>query len=192
MTQREDIYWNTFLPAFFARVSDIIKNRITEYLKPMGLSNAHSIYIMALTLREGQTLVGLSQFLDMDRSNTIHVIKVLREKGLVYDDRKNESDKKYRIYLTEEGKSLGLHLMDFQTEVMNEYMRNISNEEVITMRNILLKLLNNMDPDLDNYMLCRYQDPFYTYLHVDMGEELPYHVMNHLREKESSDSDEEE
>ncbi|MCL1811673.1 MAG: MarR family winged helix-turn-helix transcriptional regulator, partial [Methanomassiliicoccaceae archaeon] len=159
MAQREDVYWNTFLPAFFARVSDIIKNEMTKELKPYGLTSAHGIYIMALTLRDGQTMVGLSQFLDMDASNTNHVIKALRSRGLVYDDRASESSKKFKIYLTEKGRELGLHLMDFQTEYMNGYFNGISNEEIITLRNILLKLLKNIDPDLDNYMLCRYQDP---------------------------------
>jgi Transcriptional regulators len=189
MTQREDVYWNTFLPAFFARVSDIIKNEMTKELKPLGLTSAHGIYIMALTLRDGQTMVGLSQFLDMDTSNTNHVMKLLRSKGLVYDDRESESSKKFKVYLTEKGRNLGLHLMDFQTECMNGYLKGITNEEVITLRNILLKLLRNIDPDLDNYMLCRYQDPFYTYLHVDLGEDLPYHVMNHLRKKDSDPSE---
>ncbi len=190
--QREDIYWNTFLPAFFARVSDIIKSKITEKLSPMGLTYAHGLYIMGLTLRDGQTLVGLSDFLDMDKSNTNHVIKVLREMDLVYDDRPTPSSKKYKIYLTEKGKALGLELMDFQTELMNGYFENITSEEVITLRNILLKFLKNIDPDLDNYMLCRYQDPFYTYLHANFGDDLPFHVMNHLESnKKGSKKDEE-
>ena len=112
MTQREDIYWNTFLPAFFTRISDIIKNRITAELEPLGLTNAHAIYIMALTLKDGQTMVGLSQFLDLDTSNTNHVIKVLRERDLVCDDRVDQSKKKFRIFLTPEGRLLGLYLMD--------------------------------------------------------------------------------
>ncbi|MDR1954811.1 MAG: MarR family winged helix-turn-helix transcriptional regulator [Candidatus Methanoplasma sp.] len=193
MAQREDIYWNTFLPVFFARVSDILKKEMTKELEPLGLTSAHGIYIMGLTLRDGQTMVGLSQFLDMDVSNTNHVIKVLRSKELVYDDRTSESSKKFKIYLTDKGKELGLHLMDFQTGYMNRYFNGISNEEIITLRNLLLKFLRNIDPDLDNYMLCRYQDPFYTYLHVDLGEDLPYHVMNHLKNKmPSADAEEEE
>ena len=126
MTQREDIYWNTFLPAFFTRISDIIKNRITAELEPLGLTNAHAIYIMALTLKDGQTMVGLSQFLDLDTSNTNHVIKVLRERDLVCDDRVDQSKKKFKIFLTPEGRLLGLYLMDFQTNVVNECFKGIS------------------------------------------------------------------
>ena len=160
MTQREDIYWNTFLPAFFTRISDIIKNRITAELEPLGLTNAHAIYIMALTLKDGQTMVGLSQFLDLDTSNTNHVIKVLRERDLL----------------------LGLYLMDFQTNVVNECFKGISDEEILFMRNIMIRLLENIDPDLENYMQSRYQDPFYTYLHVDLGDEK-FHVVNHIRRR---------
>lgn len=180
MTQSEDIYWNTFMPAFFTRVSDIIKNRMTKELEPLGLTNAHAIYIMALTLKDGQTMVGLSQFLDLDSSNTNHVIKVLRDRSLVCDDRVDASKKKFRIFLTPEGRLLGLYLMNFQTTVMNECFRGISDEEVLFMRNIMIRLLQNIDPDLENYMQSRYQDPFYTYLHTDLGDDK-FHVMNHIR-----------
>jgi DNA-binding MarR family transcriptional regulator len=181
---REDIYWNTFLPAFFSRVSDINRKAITAALEPYGLTHAHGIYLMALTLRDGQTMVSLSQFLDMDSSNTNRVIKKLKEKNLVYDDRDSPSSKKYKIYLTEEGRLIGLFLMDHQTECMNQYFKGITNEEIISMRNTLLKLLNNMDPELESYMLCKYQDPFYTYLHVDMGKSAPYHVVNREKTKD--------
>jgi DNA-binding MarR family transcriptional regulator len=190
MVQREDVYWNTFLPAFFARVSDIIKSKIAEEMAPLGMNYTHAMYIMGLTLRDGQTLVGLSDFLDIDKSNTNHVMKTLREQGLVYDDRPSPTSKKYKVFLTEKGRALGLHLMDFQVELMNGYFKGISQEEIITLRNILLKFLNNIDPDLDNYMMCRYQDPFYTYLHANINDELPLHVITHLKElNEDGDDD---
>ena len=145
-----------------------------------------TIYIMALTLKDGQTMVGLSQFLDLDTSNTNHVIKVLRERDLVCDDRVDQSRKKFRIFLTPEGRLLGLYLMDFQTNVVNECFKGISDEEILFMRNIMIRLLENIDPDLENYMQSRYQDPFYTYLHVDLGDDK-FHVMNHIRRHHRED-----
>jgi len=182
MSLREDLYWNTFLPAFFARVSDIIRNRITEELAPYGLTYAHGIYLMALILRDGQSMTELSRFLDMDHSNTNHVIKVLKEKDLVYDDRKSPSSKKFRILLTDEGKELGHHLMDFQIDCMNKYFSEISDDELLSLRNILIKLMKSMDPEIDDYIECKYRDPFYTYLHVDMGDDAKYHAMKRDRD----------
>ena len=106
----------------------------------------------------------------------------MRERDLVCDDRVDQSKKKFRIFLTPEGRLLGLYLMDFQTNVVNECFKGISDEEILFMRNIMIRLLENIDPDLENYMQSRYQDPFYTYLHVDLGDEK-FHVVNHIRRR---------
>lgn len=103
MAIQEDVYWNSFLPAFFDRMSFQMRKNMTEVVSPYGLTSAHAVYLIALKLQDGQTLVSLSRFLDLDTANTNRVIKVLREKGFVYDDRKTENSKKYFIYLTEAG-----------------------------------------------------------------------------------------
>ena len=106
MESREDVYWNSFLPAFFDRMSVLMRKNMTAMVSDYGLTSAHAIYLIALKLQDGQTLVSLSRFLDLDTANTNRVIKVLREKGFIYDDRKTENSKKYSIYLTESGQNL--------------------------------------------------------------------------------------
>ena len=101
-----DTYWNSFLPAFMDRMSLQMRKNMTAIVEPYGLSHAHAIYLIALNLQDGQTMVSLSRFLDLDTANTTRVIKTLREKGFVYDDRKSESNKKFRIFLSDSGKAL--------------------------------------------------------------------------------------
>ena len=103
MAIQEDVYWNSFLPAFFDRMSFQMRKNMTEVVSPYGLTSAHAVYLIALKLQDGQTLVSLSRFLDLDTANTNRVIKVLREKGFVYDDRKTENSKKY--FLSDRGRS---------------------------------------------------------------------------------------
>jgi len=166
MSDGEDVYWNSFLPAFFDRMSLVMRKNMTEIVSDHGLTSAHAVYLIALHIRDGQTLVSLSRFLDLDTANTNRVIKVLREKELVYDDRKSESSKKYNIYLTPEGHELAAKVMNGITELNNSYFRNIPREDILHMRNTLIRVLNNMNVDIDSYMGSRYEDPFYTHLHI--------------------------
>ncbi|MDO5853242.1 MAG: MarR family winged helix-turn-helix transcriptional regulator [Thermoplasmata archaeon] len=166
MPNREDVYWNSFLPAFFDRMSVLMRRNMTAIVADYGLTSAHAIYLIALKLQDGQTLVSLSRFLDLDTANTNRVIKVLREKGMVYDDRKTESSKKYCIWLTESGQELATKIMDGITELNNSYFENIPREDVLHMRNTLIHVLRNMDLDIDSYMGSKHENPFYTHLNI--------------------------
>lgn len=176
-----DTYWNSFLPAFFDRMSLQMRKNMTSIVEPYGLTHAHAIYLIALKLQDGQTMVGLSHFLDLDTANTNRVIKVLRQKGLVYDDRKSESNKKYRIFLTDEGKELAEKVMNGVRELNESYFADVPRENILIMRNTLIQVLTNMNLNIDEYMHSKYDDPFYTLLHIvpqtdDAYEAIPSRV----------------
>lgn len=176
-----DTYWNSFLPAFFDRMSLQMRKNMTSIVEPYGLTHAHAIYLIALKLQDGQTMVGLSHFLDLDTANTNRVIKVLRQKGLVYDDRKSESNKKYRIFLTDEGKELAERVMNGVRALNESYFADVPRENILIMRNTLIQVLRNMNLNIDEYMHSKYDDPFYTLLHIvpqsdDAYEAIPSRV----------------
>lgn len=163
---REDIYWNSFLPAFFDRMSLQMRKNMTDIVSDYDLTSAHAIYLIALKLQDGQTLVSLSRFLDLDTANTNRVIKILKEKELVYDDRKTDKSKKFNIYLTDSGRNLADRIMAGITELNNSYFEGIPREDVLQLRNTLIRILRNMNLDIDSYMGSKYEDPFYTHLHI--------------------------
>lgn len=163
---KEDIYWNSFLPAFFDRMSFQMRKNMNEMLVEYGLTSAHAIYLIALKLQDGQTLISLSTFLDLDAANTNRVIKVLRDKGYVYDDRETPKSRKYSIFLTESGRDLASMIMEKTTELNNSYFVGISREDILHLRNTLIRILRNMNLDIDEYMGSKYEDPFYTHLQI--------------------------
>lgn len=165
--EQYDIFWNSFLPMFFDRMNATMRNHMTNAVSNYGITSAHAIYLIALTLRDGQTQLQLSNFLDMDPANTNRVVKVLRNKGLVYDDRKNPGSRNFAIRLTEEGRKIGKHVMASTTKWMNECMDGVTREEILSMRSVLLRILNKMDPDLDRYMMSEFTNPFFTYIHTN-------------------------
>jgi DNA-binding MarR family transcriptional regulator len=164
MSGKEDLYWNSFLPMFFDRVGTIMRKNMTKIVEEYGLNSGHAIYLIALNLKNGQTLMELSRFLDLDPANTNRVIKVLREGGFVYDDRKKQESKKYRVYLTEQGWELSTKIMNDVVDLTNSYFEKVPHENILIMRNTLIAILKNMDPDIETYMKSKYANPYFTYL----------------------------
>lgn len=161
---KENIYWDSFLPIFFDRMTFLMRRSMDETVKEYGLTSAHSFYLIALNLQGPQTPAELSRFLDMDAANTHRVVKTLKEKGLVDDDRKSPSNKKYNIFLTEEGHAVSERVMDETQKSMNSYFDGISDDEIKEMRSTLIKVLKNVDHDFMKYVDSKYTNPFYTYL----------------------------
>ena len=145
----------------------MMKKNMTDLVADYGITGAHAIYLIALRLKDGQTLVEISRFLDLDTSNTNRVVKVLREKDLIYDDRQSESNKKYRIFLTEKGAQLADYIMDKTIELNDSYFRGIPYRDIIHMRRTLIQIMDNMGVDLEEYIGSKYTSRFYTYLQLN-------------------------
>ncbi len=180
-----NIYWNSYLPIFFDRMNSCMRRHMTAEVSDYGLTSAHAVYLIAIILNGPMTQRELSAFLDMDVANTNRVIKTLREKGMVYDDRASPESRNYKIHLTEIGKKLGKKVMDSTSQWMDEIMSVVPREDVLKMRSTLLRILNEMDPDLEDYMNSKYSNQFYTYLHSNpVGEKERFFESGRVRDGE--------
>lgn len=164
MADDSEVYWNSYLPIFFDRMSMSMREHMTASVSDYGLTSAHAVYLIALKLQGAMSQKDLSKFLDMDPANTNRVVKVLREKGMIYDDRVSQDSRNYKIHLTAIGKELAEKAMHETTEWMNEIVSGIPKEELYSMRNTLIKILVKMNVDIEQYMSSEYTNPFYTYL----------------------------
>jgi hypothetical protein len=59
MSDGEDVYWNSFLPAFFDRMSLVMRKNMTDIVSDHGLTSAHAVYLIALHIKDGQTSLPL-------------------------------------------------------------------------------------------------------------------------------------
>ncbi len=117
-----------------------LDERVSKY----GLNSHHVQYIMALSIHDGMTLVGLSRFLDIDNGNTHRVIKFLKENGFVYDDRKDSKSKKYHIFLTDRGKKVADEIADSIAELNRQYFSELTGDELMVMRKVSTKTFGNV------------------------------------------------
>jgi len=164
MTTEEGIGWNLFFPVFMDRLSTLMRRNMTRVVAPYDLTSAHAVYLIALKLKDGQTMMGLSKTLDLDPANTNRIVKILKEGGFVYDDRKTEKSKKYLIYLTETGKELANEIMNSNADLIDACFSGIPKENIIIIKNTMKEVLYNMDPELSKFVRYEYDNGYFPYL----------------------------
>jgi len=139
----DDPYWTSFMPLMLDDLSTDMLSNLTDMVEPFGITSAQAIYLIALYHKDGQTLVELSRFLNVDPANTNRMVRILMNKHYVYDDRRTPNSKKYSIYLTEDGKQL-TELIIYNVRVLNSiYFAGISDKDIINLRATLMKMKMN-------------------------------------------------
>lgn len=169
MATNEDICWNTFLPAFLDRLYSAMRKNIDSIVSDQGLTASHAAYLVGLKAHNGQTLIELSNYLDLDPANTNRIIKTLRDKELIFDDREKKSSKKYNVYLTDSGKELATKIVDGLNEQNYSYFNGIPREDVLVMRNALIKVFRNIKQNEEGTE--KKYDAFYMRMHLYPSEE---------------------
>jgi DNA-binding MarR family transcriptional regulator len=161
--QSDEELWNVFLPLLFDKIARNIRSDMSKELEDYGLSSMHAPYLMALNIKNGQTLMSLSHFLDMDRSNSCRVIRELEDKGMVYDLRRSPTSKNYPLFLTHKGEMISNKLMDVMYTLISMYFEGISENEYSKMKNTLIRLFDNISTE--GYSSPAWKmDPFYEYM----------------------------
>ncbi len=117
-----------------------IQRRVTDALKPYNLSSMHSMYLVTLYHKGEQTLVELSSELKFNRANTTRVIRDLIEKGYVVCDKNENNLRKYKVFLSEEGKKVAFDLNRQMENFKSEGVSRLTHEEWITLFALLDKL----------------------------------------------------
>ena len=139
-----DVYWNSFIVLIFEKITRNMKKDINTEVSKYGLTSAQVPYIIALTINDGQTMMSLSSFLDMDVANTSRMVRSMVAKGIVTQPKPHESSRRYPVYLTECGSEIGEHLIDFAARSIERYFDGVPKEDYVRVRNNLIRLFRNI------------------------------------------------
>ena len=126
-------------------LSKLKKNSLktqAKLLKPYNLGTRHAGYIMALSEGDGMTMKELSDTLCVDPANTTRVISTLTEMGYVSNDCPKEGSRKFKVFLTEEGKQVAEKM---KTDIVNcsiEIMDPLTDDEKKTFVTLLFKMVD--------------------------------------------------
>ena len=124
-------------------LSKLKKNSLktqAKLLKPYNLGTRHAGYIMALSEGDGMTMKELSDSLCVDPANTTRVISALTERGYVSNDCPKEGCRKFKVFLTQEGRRVADGIKKDIVNCSVEIMDPLTDDEKKTFVTLLFKM----------------------------------------------------
>lgn len=134
-----------FFPKSIGKLNKQMQKRFCEELKPCDLTSAHAMYLIVLFENEGMTLKEVTENVGMDKANTTRVISDLKEKGYIYTDRTREGGRKYKVFLTDEGKQAAEIVRSAITKMLDNIFSILTDAERAQYIAILKKIITNMN-----------------------------------------------
>jgi DNA-binding MarR family transcriptional regulator len=112
-------------------------------LEKFHLSAGTYPYLLTLNNNEGICQNQISRELNVDKAMSARTIKKLIEIGYIRKEEDKEDVRAYKLYITEEGKSVVPKIHKIIDEWIEILIEDSSNEEINTSINFLKKVLNN-------------------------------------------------
>ena len=132
---------------FMATMHKRFNKMMAKALLPYGLNGMHAIYLKAISDNPGITLKELSTTVHCDGAHTSRAIATLTQKKFVCDDRKDASQKKYKLFLTEAGQNAKKDVNQKMDVFHQDTLNILSSEEQKIFLELIQKFLVNFNTD---------------------------------------------
>lgn len=119
-------------------------NYVKKKLAPFNLAPEQNLIMMLLWEKDGLNQNEISEKLNKDKTNIARMVFNLEQKGFIRRTCGEHDRRSLRVYLTDEGKELGNHVIPVAEEFNEIACKGISNEELIQLRTILTKMCSNV------------------------------------------------
>jgi DNA-binding MarR family transcriptional regulator len=134
-----------FFPKSIGRLNKQMQKIFGKELKSCDLSSAHAMYMMVLYKNDGITLKELTENVGMDKANTTRVVRALKLKGYIFTNPAIEGTKKYKVYLTKDGKKAAEIVRASITKMLDEIFSILTETEREQYITILKKIITNIN-----------------------------------------------
>ena len=136
-----------FLPMSIGKLRKQMQKRFSQELKPFDLSSAHAHNLIVLFENDGLTMKELTESVEMDKANTTRVINDLQVKGFIHTDRIREGSRKYKVFLTEEGKKAAEIVRSAIKKMLDSIFSILTDTEKEQYITMLKKIITNINND---------------------------------------------
>ena len=136
-----------FFPKSIGRLNKQMHKIFGEELQSCDLSSGHAMYMIVLYENDGITLKELTENVGMDKANTTRVVRALKLKGYIYTDSAVEGTRKYKLYLTEDGKKAAEIVRASITKMLDNIFSILTDTEREQYIAILKKIITNINND---------------------------------------------
>lgn len=135
---------NCFMPVLVMTVTKTMRNYINSNLKCTDISNAHIMYLVALSRSDKATMANLSRMLNLDKSNTTRIISELEKYGYVQKENLENMSKNALYFLTEKGQQTAKQAQKILDDFHSEAIAGVSKEEAMIVDRVLNKIYDNI------------------------------------------------
>ena len=142
--EAEEAYWDNYLALVIDRIVRNMRAAINDDIADLGISSAQAPYLLALYIKDGQSMASLSNFLEMDRANTSRMIKSLQEMGMITTERPIHNSRNIPVFLTAHGREVAEDLFDRMVALNKSFFAGISDIDVLRLRNTLIRVSRNL------------------------------------------------
>lgn len=105
--------------------------------------------LMLLSVKDGQYQRQLAKSLLKDRPNITRIIDLLESKQLVIRKQDEDNKRKFRIFLTEEGRKIATDYRTIAQSIATPVYNELTEEEGLFLQKILCRIFNNMNKELN-------------------------------------------
>ncbi len=95
--------------------------------------------------QEGLSQVELAERTFKDKPNVTRMLDVLERRNLIFRQKDGNDRRAFQVYLTEEGQKLKDKLIPLATEVLERGLKDLTHEEIESLKNKLDRIYNNFD-----------------------------------------------
>ena len=132
------------LYAVFSRVIRYHYSRVHMLLEKIGVYPGQPPLLFILGKQNGQSQNELAKKIHLKAATMTVMLNRMERAGLI-ERRSDENDQRVsRVYLTEQGKQLGLKVNETLMVMEEECFQNFTTEEKVLLRRLLLQMLDNL------------------------------------------------
>jgi MarR family transcriptional regulator, organic hydroperoxide resistance regulator len=135
---------NEYISIIIHQTDLTLTSYIKNQLEPYNLAPEQNLVMMLLWEKDGLTQNEIAEQLIKDKTNIARMVFNLEQKGFIRRVCPENNRRSLIVYLTEEGKQLGNHIIPLTEEFNNLVNKGITNEELNVLKKILTKISNNV------------------------------------------------
>jgi DNA-binding MarR family transcriptional regulator len=142
-----DFRLNQSLGYLINRTARRLKHELQQAFKTHGYDVTPEQWALLNLLweKEGLSQVELADQTFKDKPNVTRMLDVLERKQLLFRQRDEADRRAFKVYLTEEGRSLKDKLVPLAIEILKRGQKNLTNEDLTYLREKLNTIYNNFE-----------------------------------------------
>ncbi|MEK4029780.1 MULTISPECIES: MarR family transcriptional regulator [Bacillaceae] len=133
-----------YISIFIHQTDLTLTSYVKQKLSPFNIAPEQNLIMMLLWEEDGLNQNEIAEKLNKDKTNIARMVFNLEQKGLIRRISNEQDRRSLRVYLTNEGKELGNHVVPIAEEFNELICKGISKEELTEVRRILSKMCLNV------------------------------------------------